>query len=127
MNQIKLKRIASQIIKEVSDILNNVYDYIKTKPKYKSKYDKLLKKKKLNQRLSIYLEEQHEVKKNTPTMGGLIFIIPTILAIIIIILTKLSSCKIPFESRITSAIASIKLKPSNNGSFCKFINSPLYN
>ena len=42
-----------------------------------------LKKKKLNQRLSIYLEEQHEVKKNTPTMGGLIFVIPPLLFIIL--------------------------------------------
>lgn len=37
-----------------------------------------LKKMKANQSLSIYLEERHSEKKGTPTMGGLIFIIPTI-------------------------------------------------
>lgn len=34
---------------------------------------KLLTKKHVNQRLSVYLEEKHKAKKNTPTMGGLIF------------------------------------------------------
>lgn len=45
-----------------------------------------LKNKKLNQRLSIYLEEKHSSKKHVPTMGGLIFIIPTLLIMIILLL-----------------------------------------
>jgi phospho-N-acetylmuramoyl-pentapeptide-transferase len=48
----------------------------------------ILKKKKLNQRLSIYLENTHENKKSIPTMGGLIFIIPTIIIIIFFLITK---------------------------------------
>ncbi len=43
----------------------------------------LLKKLKAGQRLSIYLEEKHKEKRGTPTMGGLIFIVPTILVMII--------------------------------------------
>ena len=46
----------------------------------------LLKKKKLNQRLSVYLEEKHSSKKNVPTMGGLIFIIPVIVILFLLIL-----------------------------------------
>lgn len=45
-----------------------------------------LKRKKVNQRLSEYLEETHRNKKNTPTMGGLIFIIPTIISLILLYL-----------------------------------------
>ena len=41
-----------------------------------------LKKMKANQSLSIYLEERHSEKKGTPTMGGLIFIIPTIISML---------------------------------------------
>ena len=41
-----------------------------------------LKKMKANQSLSIYLEERHSEKKGTPTMGGLIFILPTIISMI---------------------------------------------
>ena len=49
-----------------------------------------LKNKKLNQRLSIYLEEKHNSKKQVPTMGGLIFIIPTlIIFIVLIVINKL--------------------------------------
>lgn len=48
----------------------------------------ILKKKKLNQRLSIYLENKHNSKKNVPTMGGLIFIIPTILITLFFLITK---------------------------------------
>lgn len=44
-----------------------------------------LKNKKVDQRLSIYLEEAHKTKKNTPTMGGLIFIISTVLSVIILL------------------------------------------
>jgi len=46
----------------------------------------ILRKRKLNQRLSEYLSVSHENKKNIPTMGGLIFIIPTILLLSIFIL-----------------------------------------
>lgn len=48
----------------------------------------ILKKKKLNQRLSIYLENKHKNKKNVPTMGGLIFIIPTIVIMIFFLVFK---------------------------------------
>ena len=44
------------------------------------------KKIKLNQRLSVYLREEHKSKSSTPTMGGLIFIIPTTITIIILLL-----------------------------------------
>ena len=48
-----------------------------------------LKKSKVNQRLSIYLEKEHNSKKNTPTFGGIIFIIPTlIVSFILLILNK---------------------------------------
>ena len=39
----------------------------------------ILRKLKASQSLSIYLDERHKEKKGTPTMGGLIFLIPTIL------------------------------------------------
>lgn len=42
-----------------------------------------LTKKNAKQRLSIYLSQKHHSKKNTPTMGGLIFIIPPIMTILI--------------------------------------------
>lgn len=48
----------------------------------------ILKKKKADQRLSVYLKETHSNKKGTPTMGGLIFIIPTIISYIILYLFK---------------------------------------
>ena len=38
----------------------------------------ILKRLKIGQRLSEYLEERHKSKQGTPTMGGLIFIIPVI-------------------------------------------------
>ena len=43
-----------------------------------------LKKLKADQRLSIYLKDTHKNKVGTPTMGGLIFIIPTFLTILIL-------------------------------------------
>ena len=46
----------------------------------------LLKKIKAGQRINIYVEN-HQRKSGTPTMGGLIFIIPTILTTIFLILT----------------------------------------
>lgn len=48
----------------------------------------LLKKLKAGQSLSIYLSERHKSKNGTPTMGGLIFIIPTIIITIILIAIK---------------------------------------
>ncbi len=51
----------------------------------------VLKKYKANQRLSIYLEETHKKKKNVPTMGGLIFILSTIITLgILFLLDKIS-------------------------------------
>lgn len=47
-----------------------------------------LKKKKIGQRLSEYLENEHKVKQGTPTMGGLIFIIPTLVVMIFIFIYK---------------------------------------
>ena len=45
-----------------------------------------LKKEKINQRLSIYLEKEHNSKKDTPTFGGFIFIIPTLLVSIVLLI-----------------------------------------
>lgn len=44
----------------------------------------LLKRLKAGQRISIYLKDQHSKKAGVPTMGGLLFVIPTFLAIIIL-------------------------------------------
>lgn len=43
----------------------------------------ILKEKKLKQNLSIYLERKHDSKKNVPTFGGLIFIIPTVIIMLV--------------------------------------------
>ena len=48
----------------------------------------LLKKNKAKQTMSIFLKEKHKKKEGTPTMGGFIFIIPTIITVIILLLTK---------------------------------------
>lgn len=48
----------------------------------------MLKRFKASQRLSIYLEERHHSKVGTPTMGGLIFIIPVTILMLILFLTK---------------------------------------
>lgn len=48
----------------------------------------ILRKKKANQSLSIYLKEKHKEKVGTPTMGGLIFIIPVILFLILMVIFK---------------------------------------
>ena len=47
--------------------------------------DSFLKKLKAGQRINVYVEA-HRGKAGTPTMGGLIFIIPTIVSIIILLL-----------------------------------------
>ena len=46
----------------------------------------ILKKFKINQNLSEYLSKEHRSKQGTPTMGGLIFIIPTIFVMILMYL-----------------------------------------
>lgn len=43
-------------------------------------------KKKANQRLNVYLKEAHRKKDGTPTMGGIIFIIPTLIAMIFLLI-----------------------------------------
>lgn len=45
-----------------------------------------LKKLKIKQNVSIFLKDAHKDKNGTPTMGGLIFIVPTILTVIILLL-----------------------------------------
>ena len=44
----------------------------------------ILKKFNVSQTLSIYMEDAHRKKAGTPTMGGIIFLIPTLLSIIIL-------------------------------------------
>lgn len=51
-----------------------------------SRLIKVLNLKHASQRLSIYLEQRHKTKKNTPTMGGLIFSISLFLIILILYL-----------------------------------------
>ncbi|MEG0408820.1 MAG: phospho-N-acetylmuramoyl-pentapeptide-transferase [Bacilli bacterium] len=46
----------------------------------------ILKKVKIRQKVSTYLEKTHKQKEGTPTMGGLIFIIPSIFTVIILLL-----------------------------------------
>ena len=48
----------------------------------------ILKNLKVEQRLNRYLEKAHQFKKNTPTMGGLIFIIPTLLILLVMLFLK---------------------------------------
>lgn len=48
----------------------------------------LLKKLKVKQSISVFLSKLHNEKKGVPTMGGVIFIIPTIVSIIILMLLK---------------------------------------
>lgn len=47
-----------------------------------------LKKLKVGQRISIFVGDNHKKKEGTPTMGGLIFIIPTLLATLLLIATQ---------------------------------------
>ncbi len=48
----------------------------------------LFRKLRIGQRISIFVGESHRKKEGTPTMGGLIFIIPTVLATIYLILSN---------------------------------------
>lgn len=47
----------------------------------------VLKKLRVGQKISIFVGESHRRKEGTPTMGGLIFIIPTVLVTLALILT----------------------------------------
>ena len=60
----------------------------------------MLKKLKANQRISEYLREEHKSKDGTPTMGGLIFIIPVFIVMIIMLIFK----KISFNTSFTIVI-----------------------
>ena len=46
----------------------------------------ILKRLKASQRVSVYVSEMHKQKNGTPTMGGLIFIVPVIVTVIILYL-----------------------------------------
>ena len=46
----------------------------------------ILKRFKFGQTLSVYLEERHSTKQGTPTIGGLIFILSTLITIFTMIL-----------------------------------------
>lgn len=48
----------------------------------------LLKKLNIGQRISVFVGESHKKKNGVPTMGGLIFIIPTFITILIMYFTK---------------------------------------
>ncbi len=56
----------------------------------------LLKKMHIGQRISIFVGESHRKKEGTPTMGGLIFILPTVFITLFLVLTK----KIPFTNNL---------------------------
>lgn len=56
----------------------------------------VLKRLKVGQRISIFVGDSHKKKEGTPTMGGLIFIIPTLLASFFLIITK----KIDFSTNL---------------------------
>ena len=47
----------------------------------------VLKRKKIGQRISSFVGENHKKKEGTPTMGGLIFVIPTFITTLVLILT----------------------------------------
>ena len=55
-----------------------------------------LRRMKIGQKISVFVGEAHRKKEGTPTMGGLIFIIPTILATLFLIFTH----KIPYTSNL---------------------------
>ena len=55
-----------------------------------------LKKLRVGQKISIFVGETHRKKEGTPTMGGIIFILPTVVATLALILTG----KIPYTSNL---------------------------
>lgn len=48
----------------------------------------ILRRKKIGQRISIFVGDTHKKKEGTPTMGGLIFVLPTIIATLALLLTN---------------------------------------
>ena len=56
----------------------------------------ILKKMKSGQRISVFVGESHRKKEGTPTIGGLIFIIPTVMATIFLTITE----KIPYTANL---------------------------
>ena len=56
----------------------------------------ILKKFRIGQKISIFVGDSHRKKEGTPTMGGLIFIVPTILAILFLLVTN----KVTYTSNI---------------------------
>ena len=56
----------------------------------------VLKKLRIGQKISIFVGDSHRKKEGTPTMGGLIFIVPTILAIFFLLITD----KVTYTSNI---------------------------
>ena len=56
----------------------------------------ILKKFRIGQKISIFVGDSHRKKEGTPTMGGLIFIVPTILAILFLLITN----KVTYTSNI---------------------------
>ena len=48
----------------------------------------ILRRHKLGQRISVFVGESHKKKEGTPTMGGLIFVLPTVLATILLLVTN---------------------------------------
>ena len=48
----------------------------------------ILKKLKLNQQINKFLKDTHKLKNNTPTMGGIIFILSTIITLLILFIFK---------------------------------------
>jgi len=55
-----------------------------------------LKKRKVKQSVSVFLKSKHKEKEGTPTMGGLIFIIPTIITVLGLLITN----KIEYSSNL---------------------------
>ena len=58
----------------------------------------ILKKKKAKQNVSVFLKKSHSKKDGTPTMGGFIFIIPTIITILILRHTTILIVSSPVNS-----------------------------
>lgn len=56
----------------------------------------ILRRIKVQQRISVFVGESHKKKEGTPTMGGLIFIIPTVVATLGLLITG----KIPYTSNL---------------------------
>lgn len=48
----------------------------------------ILKRKKIGQKISIYMEDSHNKKNGTPTMGGIMFIISTLICIAVLFIFK---------------------------------------